>query len=131
MNKIDTIFELLVDNGFSSEAKLIKSVLSDIKLASGNDSWVTYYARNDIVEYFDVWIDQIKDLFKEEKEETMTMIGYELADRFIHRLEYAGYNPYMFKDGASKNERYILTKSECFALGMCEKEFEDRKKISD
>lgn len=58
----------------------------------------------------------------------LKMKGLELKDRFIYRLEYAGFTPYMFAEGlATVDDDFTLTKEQCLALGMSETEFEARK----
>lgn len=66
---------------------------------------------------------------EEKDSRILCMTGYELAARFIDRLEYAGYNPYMFSGGlASYSEIFELNCQRCIALGMTEAEFNDRAK---
>jgi hypothetical protein len=55
------------------------------------------------------------------------MKGEELKERFIGKLEYAGYNPYMFAEGlADNNTDFYLTQEQCLALGMSKHEFQAR-----
>ena len=51
---------------------------------------------------------------------------HELASRFIGELEYGGFNPYMFNEGADKLEIYYVSRKHAIAMGMTDKEFNSR-----
>jgi hypothetical protein len=125
MKKINKIKELLRDNDLYREFTLIESILEDIiRIEDGE----FLFQPDPIMDKFSVDIDDIKDLFKEEDNgKLLSMKGKELRSRFIDRLEYAGYNPYMFKEGlVDDNDIIFLSKEQCLNLGMTEYEFEGR-----
>lgn len=53
--------------------------------------------------------------------------GAEMQERFLLRLEDAGFSPYMFNEGQANDDScFELTLKQCLALGMSEREFEKR-----
>jgi len=103
----------------------IYNVLGQVKQFVDYDTNVQTYAYK---QYFSDELDEISLLYGEYKEEILVMTGYELADRFIDRLDYAGFSPYMFNEGrAVREDKFKLTRKQCLALGMNEHEFKARK----
>jgi hypothetical protein len=125
MKKIDKIKELLTDNDLYCEFTLIESILEDIIRVEDMEF---SFQPDSIMDKFNIDIDDIKNLFKEEDDgKLLSMKGKELRSRFIDRLEYAGYNPYMFKEGLlDDSDTIFLSKKQCLNLGMTESEFEGR-----
>ena len=113
-------------NNFKKEADAIMDIVSRTKELF-TEGWEYYSCQ----QYFSLEESLVDFLCKEEveeKQEILVMMGFELAERFMSRLEDAGFNPYMFNEGrAAKEDRFNLTKSQCCRLGMDEYEFEARK----
>jgi hypothetical protein len=114
------------ENNFKKEADAIIDIVSRTKELF-TEGWEYYSCQ----QYFSLEQELVDFLYKkevEEKQETLVMTGYELAERFIDRLEDAGFNPWMFNEGrATKEDSFNLTKRQCLALGMNEYEFNARK----
>ena len=126
MNKLNKVLKLLQDNDLNKEACAIYDII--LRAEALLDEGREYYSCQ---QYFSDEMEDISFLCMEEveeKQETLVMMGFELADRFMSRLEDAGFNPYMFNEGrVAKEDRFNLTKSQCCRLGMDEYEFEARK----
>lgn len=126
MNKLDKVVKLLKENNLGKEANSIMDIVSRAE-ALLDEGWEYYSCQ----QYFSDEMEDINFLCmeeKEEKQEILVMTGFELAERFIHNLEDAGLNPWMFNEGmAAKEDSFNLTKRQCLALGMNEYEFEARK----
>ena len=114
------------ENNFKKEADAIIDIVSRTKELF-TEGWEYYSCQ----QYFSLEQELVDFLYKkevEEKQETLVMTGYELAERFIDRLEDAGFNPWMFNEGrATKEDSFNLTKRQSLALGMNEYEFNARK----
>jgi len=72
---------------------------------------------------------KLKKLMLSEAVKMVAITAEELRERFILRLENAGFNPYMFNEGLVKpDEVFQLNKVQALALGMSEAEFNSRVK---
>jgi hypothetical protein len=123
MNKLDKVVEFLKENGFEKEAFVIKDIVVRVE-----ELFTEGYAYSGSQKYFALQESNVNFLCEEYKEEVLVMTGYELSERFIDRLEDAGFNPWMFNEGrATKEDSFNLTKRQSLALGMNEYEFNARK----
>lgn len=126
MNKLDKVVKLLKKNDLGKEANSIMDIISRAEDLF-KEGWEYFSCQ----QYFSNEQEDIDFLCQkevEEKQEILVMTGYELVERFIDRLEDAGFNPWMFNEGmVAKEDSFNLTKRQCLALGMGVYEFEARK----